>query len=80
MSTIVIARPARTAALIAAALSALACGGTGSLTAPTRVGAAVSAPSLQPLAPTIAVQGPRLSGYALASGRVADSLTAPVVR
>jgi hypothetical protein len=70
MSTIASAQRARTAALIAAALAALGCSESGSLTAPhVTPAASVAAPSIA------GAHKPNLSGYALASGR-ADTLTA----
>jgi hypothetical protein len=69
MSTIASAPRARTAAAIAAVVAALAilgCGDSGRLTAPPQV--------RSPQQATITLRGPRLSGYALASGRAGDSL------
>jgi predicted small lipoprotein YifL len=72
MRTIASAPRARTAALtaaVAAALALLGCAESGPLTAPPQAKSASQA--------TITLRGPRYSGYALASGRVADSLQVP---
>jgi hypothetical protein len=75
MSTARSAQRARTAALIAAALAALACSESGPLTAPPQLTRSAPTPAAQAsgLRPGIEVRGPSYSGYALASGRV-DSL------
>jgi hypothetical protein len=78
MRTTVSPQRALTIALIAAALAALGCSDAGQLTAPAPLTRAGSAQSAQAQAsPSILdVRGPRRSGYALASGRIPDSLSA----
>jgi hypothetical protein len=79
MRTMVSPQRALTAALIAAAVAALGCSDSGPLTAPARLTSGVSAQTKQtPASPAIIdARGPSRSGYALASGRLADSLAAP---
>lgn len=79
MSTIVSVRCARTAALIAASLIALGCSQGGTVTAPplTTPASPVSPVSSGASNAPLTLNGPRLSGYALASGRITDSLPAP---
>jgi hypothetical protein len=78
MRTIVSPQRALTTALIAAALAALGCSDGGPLTAPAhfiRPGS-VQGTQAQGSPSTIDVRGPSRSGYALASGRIPDSLAA----
>ena len=79
MRTMVSPQRALTAALIAAAAAALGCSDGGSLTAPTHLTRGGSAQAKQTPASSsvIDVRGPSYSGYALASGRIPDSLAAP---
>jgi hypothetical protein len=78
MRTIVSPRRALTTALIAAALAALGCSDSGPLTAPGHVTRAGSVQGAQAQgSPSIVdIRGPSRSGYALASGRISDSLAA----
>jgi hypothetical protein len=79
MRTMVSPQRVLTAVLIAAAVAAVGCNDGASLTAPTHLTRAASTQAKQtPASPaSIDVRGPSRSGYALASGRIADSLAAP---
>jgi hypothetical protein len=76
MNPLVTVQRARIAALIAAALAALGCGEAPPLTAPALRPPAASDHGTRGIAPITAGTDPRLSGYALASGRI-DTLSAP---
>jgi hypothetical protein len=80
MSAIAPAQRARTTAVIAAVaavLAVLGCSESGPLTAPTQARPLQEAATPASQA-AITLRGPRLSGYALASGRIGDSLQTPL--